>query len=419
VVYSTLRADQIDLRRTRAVGARHLKLFLEYAERGPKAIAQATASNPDATFDSPFEQRVHDLLCAEGWEVELQVGCSGYRIDLAIRDRDNPGRYLAGVECDGAYYHSAKTARDRDRLRQAVLESLGWTLLRIWSTDFWLEPEIVIGRIHAQLTRLQEAARRSEKTLVGANAPVNGALVADDAGEPRPDGAGAIASVAPRAATRFQTQGSKPPPRSSEPLARRTVPPPVPPAALQGPANEQTAYRLAKLPAFLGSDEAFYEAQFSRAIAKCIATVLQVEAPIHRRLLVRRVIGPFCLERATARVNDRVNEVLRSMHVRIEDDFVMPAELEIEKWRGFRVPSDDPDAARKSDEIHVAELANAAIHVLERNMGMERAELAREIALVFGVRRVTPSIGSDMDRAIQYLLSNGRAREQGGQVVLS
>ena len=72
-----------------------------------------------------------------GYEVHHQVGCSDYRIDLAVIDQATPGRYLLGIERDGATYHRAATARDCDKLRQAILEDLGWKLYRIWSTDWW------------------------------------------------------------------------------------------------------------------------------------------------------------------------------------------------------------------------------------------------------------------------------------------
>jgi very-short-patch-repair endonuclease len=137
VVFTGLRADQIDLTRTRARGVRDLKYFLDYAERGPSALAAATSTSANGDPDSEFEQMVADRLRAEGYEVHHQVGCSGYRIDLGILDPKNPGRYQLGVECDGATYHRAATARDRDKLRQLILEGLGWTLYRIWSTDWW------------------------------------------------------------------------------------------------------------------------------------------------------------------------------------------------------------------------------------------------------------------------------------------
>jgi len=71
------------------------------------------------------------------YTIRTQVGCSGYRIDLAIASKDCPGEFLLGIECDGASYHSSPTARDRDRLRQQVLERLGWSIHRIWSTEWF------------------------------------------------------------------------------------------------------------------------------------------------------------------------------------------------------------------------------------------------------------------------------------------
>ena len=107
LVFSTLRADQIDLNRTRSAGVRDLKRFLEYAERGEAAFAAELETDLTAEHDSPFEAEVCSELERRGWVVHRQVGCSGYRIDLAVVDPERPGRYLLGVECDGASYHSA------------------------------------------------------------------------------------------------------------------------------------------------------------------------------------------------------------------------------------------------------------------------------------------------------------------------
>ena len=90
-------------------------------------------------------------LRAKGWVVHPQIGVSGFRIDLGVVDPDLPGAFLAGVECDGATYHRGATARDRDRLRQAVLEGLGWRILRIWSTDWWTNAGRETERLHTAL----------------------------------------------------------------------------------------------------------------------------------------------------------------------------------------------------------------------------------------------------------------------------
>jgi very-short-patch-repair endonuclease/DNA polymerase III delta prime subunit len=170
VVVSSLNANDIDLSRTAAEGAKLLKAFLDYAERGPVALGEMITEANQRAADSPFEREVGDELARRGLVVHRQVGCGSYRIDLAIADPGQGGRYLLGVECDGATYHSAATARDRDRLRHAVLEGLGWRLVRVWSSDWVRDREKQVRRVLAAL----EAAKhpRPEPREEPAPAPV-------------------------------------------------------------------------------------------------------------------------------------------------------------------------------------------------------------------------------------------------------
>ncbi|MFN5923300.1 MAG: DUF559 domain-containing protein, partial [Pseudanabaena sp.] len=109
--------------------------------------ARLTGREPD----SDFEVFVAKAIRAKGFEVVAQVGVANYFIDLAIVDPNRSGTYLLGIECDGATYHSSKAARDRDRYRQEVLEKLGWKLYRIWSTDWFRNPEVEIQKLLAKL----------------------------------------------------------------------------------------------------------------------------------------------------------------------------------------------------------------------------------------------------------------------------
>lgn len=164
-VFASITADQIDLMRTKARGVADLKAFLDFANRGSVALAAQDTGSLGPT-ESPFEEAMRNALVAKGWEVHSQIGVSGFRIDLGIRHPDHAGVWLAGVECDGARYHSSATARDRDRIRQAVLEGLGWTIFRIWSTDWFRAPQATLDRIDAALRDLLEGdrARRAEET---------------------------------------------------------------------------------------------------------------------------------------------------------------------------------------------------------------------------------------------------------------
>ena len=156
-VVSSMTAADVDLSRTGALGAKLLRAFLDYAERGPAALAAAVSEADRHDFDSPFEREVAEELTRRGLTIHRQVGCGGYRIDLAITEGTS-ARYLLGVECDGATYHSAATARDRDRLRQAVLEGLGWRLVRVWSTDWVRDRNAQVNRVLAALEQAKSGA---------------------------------------------------------------------------------------------------------------------------------------------------------------------------------------------------------------------------------------------------------------------
>lgn len=157
-VFASLRGEQMDLSRTQALGVRDLKHFLEFAERGPRALAEAHHGS-QGDFDSPFEASVCAALQRKGWQVHAQIGASQFRVDLGVVHPDLAGRYLAGIECDGATYHRSATARDRDKLREQVLRGLGWEILRLWSTDWWVNPGGTLERIHTRLNQLLQEDR--------------------------------------------------------------------------------------------------------------------------------------------------------------------------------------------------------------------------------------------------------------------
>lgn len=133
VVFCNFKSSEMHTNENTPRGVESLKTFLYYAENGEFPENYHTGDD----FDSPFEESVYNFLTDEGYIVEKQVGCAGYKIDLAIVDKDDANKYVLAIECDGATYHSSPLARDRDRLRQEVLEGLGWKFHRIWSTDWY------------------------------------------------------------------------------------------------------------------------------------------------------------------------------------------------------------------------------------------------------------------------------------------
>ncbi len=154
-VFASFDPGDIDLRRVTHEGPRILKRFLDFAKTGILDEKVVTNAQPD----SPFEEDVASVIRSLGYLADPQVGSAGFRIDIGVRHPDHPGQYLLAVECDGATYHSALWARERDRLRQEVLENLGWRFHRIWSTDWFYHRTNEIKRLRGALEQALVAAK--------------------------------------------------------------------------------------------------------------------------------------------------------------------------------------------------------------------------------------------------------------------
>jgi very-short-patch-repair endonuclease len=176
LVFASFDAGMVDTNRTSAQAVADLKNYLDFATRGPVALGEAIVSiGGGAAYESDFEMAVAEGLRRCGWDVRTQIGVSRFRIDLGIVHPDSPGRFLAGVECDGATYHSSPSARDRDRVRHAILERLGWRLLRVWSTDWFIDPrerlQVLDDALKALLAADRAESQRQAQAAAQAPSP--------------------------------------------------------------------------------------------------------------------------------------------------------------------------------------------------------------------------------------------------------
>jgi len=158
-------------------GVVSLKAFLGYCETGHLHQAEYTGK----PADSDFEIAVMQALAGYGYECEPQLGVAGYFLDLAVKDPGQPGRFLMAIECDGATYHSAKSTRDRDRLRQDILEGLGWKVRRIWSTDWFKNPQAQLQPIIDELEALKTTIVDSDVAEI--RSPIFRESIAEKQGE--------------------------------------------------------------------------------------------------------------------------------------------------------------------------------------------------------------------------------------------
>lgn len=387
IVFSSLMSDQIDLKRSRAVGVRDFKTFLDYANRGPQAIAEAVTLSGNREFDSGFEQAVWKALTNEGWEVDTQVGCAGYRIDLGVRHPEKPGSYLLGIECDGAAYHSAKTARDRDRLRQSVLEGLGWTIERVWSTEWQMNQA---GCMEKLLKALDRKLHTPDELVQPEEKPI------------------------PESETTnlFAGHNQTDPPESG--LDSPNVSP-LEPALPE--------YVIADVGTARTQQMDVYEARTKPHLINALAKIVEVESPITEELAIHRVAEAFGQQRITERFrrlfsNIKASAASTSTIVVRGDEFWRPNH-EPQGTTPLRVPGQSPDSIRDIDDIPMIELENAAAYILEQQFGLPREELIREIVRLFGFKRVTTRVSERTNTAIDRLLNAQRAEEQNGQIIPS
>lgn len=156
-VFCNFKADELKLPPKPSQGLVAFRDFLAFAENPHRVLPKETGLGAE----SLFEEQVAEVVKSLGYDIETQVGMSGYRIDIGVRSATKPGSYVLGIECDGASYHSSSSARDRDRLRQNHLESMGWRIHRIWSTDwFQSEPEDRKRRLREAIEAAQAASAK-------------------------------------------------------------------------------------------------------------------------------------------------------------------------------------------------------------------------------------------------------------------
>ena len=382
-VVHSLRASDI-AGDSRNPGPRLLRRYLEYAGNPAAADRRRAVADPDADPESPFEEAVRRALEERGHRVASQVGVSGYRIDLAIQSEDGTAFDL-GVECDGATYHSAPAARDRDRLRQDVLEGLGWRIHRVWSASWVRDAGAQLGAIERALAE----ARTERRAAAPGEAPRDGGDAGARTGEPPP--------------------GTPAPPE----------PPPSPPA--QGSAAFFDEYAEASLADIAVGPEPGFETE--ERLTALVRRVASFEGPVHVDLVVERIRDRYGLGRAGSRIQERIEQGVRAA---IRSGGVV-RDGQFAEARFIRLPGGDavprrppPDApARRIEHVADSEIAAGILLTVQRLYGAGRDDLITETARQFGYGRTGPVIRERIGRVADALLREGRLRPSGDGLAAS
>lgn len=363
-VFSNFTADELELDATAKHGVRALKNFLKFAQTRELEVARETGRG----VDSPFEAEVLTALRSLGYNVEPQVGTAGYYIDMAVRHPHLPGRYLLAIECDGAAYHSSRSARDRDRLRQGVLEGLGWTFHRIWSTDWFRNRQQEMERVVAAIEAAQLAADQEQPLQTSMPAALPHVIARDTTEEP------AAPSVA-------------------EP------------------------YQKAQLPPVL--DVQMHQVG-AAALGQMLAKVVSVEGPVHLAEVTRRLMEAFGIVRAGARitssVQDAVSEGLRRQWVQLRGEFLyVPGKLDFV----VRDRSAWPSADRKIEWVAPEELDAALLASLRLGFSLSKQEAVSAAIELLGFGRATQRIAGAVDERLEHLIATQQAILKAGMVSLA
>ena len=357
LVGSILPTD-IDTERISVEGPKLLRSYIDFAINGPSVILREITENDIVEHDSPFEAAVYNFLDRKGYKLATQVGCSGYRIDIAVKHPTISGQYVIGVECDGASYHSARTARERDRLRQAVLEDMGWVIYRIWSTD-WIKDPITEGQ------KLIAAIEKAISEYSEVPSDINDLRTLSE--------------------EEFLS------------MHRKDL----------SPEDNINPY------GFQRQIDTFMPSKANRfySIEGCIKAAVDSEYPLHYELLCKRVAPLFGNEKATVKVRREVDDALHSMRdVMRKGDFLYPSGFTKIIPRAF-------GNTRPIDYISSLELGEAMIIIIANSYGITKENLLQATAREYGFARSGEKIQIALQDAYDDLLNSGRVKEIDGKVV--
>ena len=347
-VFSSIHHD--DIKDSEKRGAQDLKTYLKYAETGILDEVKETGEG----YGSDFERQVQRAVSAYGYTVDTQVGSAGFKIDLAVRDKKNPNRYSLAIECDGAAYHSSHSARDRDRLRQEVLESRGWTFHRVWSTAWFRRPEEETKKIIDSIKQT-ESIQKTRK-IIEQTADVK----FERASEVEID---------------FDTKTYKKP-KWVKPYKKYDV-----------------IWRHRK--------DTFYDYSGDTLLKLQIINLVESESPINFSLIKRRISKGVGFAKGGARVENIILNALMSLASSKKIIYTDKVARSFDENLTVRDRSKQPNAERDISFIPDVEIIEAARKRMEGSIGANWKDIIPLIAKDFGFARCT----EDMIKHISKLLS--------------
>ena len=354
--------EDIDLSKTKSDGVKMLRKYIEFASSADKESGISYRKNKLYENDL-FSENVAEFLENKGYKVKRNVGASGYTVDIAVEHPNISGAYVTGIECDGDAYQMARTVRDRDHLRTAVMEKMGWRMYHIWSTEWIQNEQNAKKKLVDYISYSIDNYSVFEKTEAFAEE------------------------------IKIETEEVAPKINDSK------------------SGNSNNPYDIEKYQEGHWWEVKKYRAYDNESkIADRIHEIIRVEQPIHLDLLYKRMAGCFGNEKVTAPIRDTVNYVMKTkMSREIKTDkekFITLSDFSSVKVR--RSLPGNPD--RNIEYISLKEIEEAMKLVLSGAFGLEIPVLILDTARIFGFEKTGVKIKQRMTEAIESLNKQGVIR---------
>lgn len=358
LIYSTIRPEQIDIQRTQAEGVIGLKGFLEFAAHGKNALFARNELIKKRNSD--VAEAIKARLRKDGYKANLNVGSSEFRLDIGIVDPKDENKYCLGILLDGENYYDSELARDRNILQPSVLKGLGWKLHRVWTLDWFdtedKEYEKIVAAIEKSMTDEpweEEKKEANEETITEA-------LIENQ----------------------VETEEDAHPNR-----------------------RELEIYSVN----ILGDNEDFYSRGHDKRIMREIENIMNVEAPIARKALMRKVMAAYEITKMSTKSENRIVELLDGL---VKDDLInvnMSAGetfywlkgQDMEAYDIYRIPADSKNA-RPINEICKQEIVNAVTEIVYANERIAMEDCIRKTGEFFGVKKLSAALNQSVREAICY-----------------
>ena len=400
-VFTNLRSEDISVDETGNRGVRALREFLQYADTGVlrQEIAEVSGREPG----SPIQAAVADALRSRGHRVHEEVASGGRFVDMAIVDPARPGRYALGIEFDGASYHSALWARDRDRLRESVLKNLGWRLHRIWSTDWFRTPERELDRVEVEIRR---ALAESAPPDVSPHDPVQ---PTEEAGTDHRE----VTEVIPEDEEHHIAS-----PVEDAPTVETVVIPSEQELSDPPPTNQVVPYTLARR--IIRARR--LDNRSPSSLANHVDSIVETEGPVHESEVIRRIMAAARVKRLGNRVKKALEDAIalsarRGSIVR-SGEFLWPPGMSTPVVRNR---AQLPSQFRKIELIAPEEIREAVRQVREQSSGIRRDALTTEVAAMLGFQRMSRGVRTALEARIAGASRSQRVGESElvGQYILA